>query len=299
MLPDLDLIIDVAAARYGRRSDIPAALVGASAQMKQQRMPAWSREEDDFLRRNLGVLSEEMIAFSLGRSEHAVHLRWERELHIPAPSKDLRYITAHQAAKDLGVEGHAMTYWCDAGLVPSRRMAGERAIRLIRRITFHRWAVNPENWVYFDPDAVRDEHLARLIALKKARWGDEWWRTTQVAEYHGVTVQDVKRYISLGRIKAVRPEYSIGGRNLGDAWRWNFVLKSEATRPDIVFYKLGKGSPAQLRPRFTPRADGWILRARDELHLEYEAIARTMKINDPRGKSVRYRYCQLKEAGNG
>jgi len=288
------MIVEIAAARNGYETTLPRALFAAQDKPIKQKPPRWTREEEEFLTRNLGWIDEELIALALERTVKGVHLHWKRDMHLHGPSKDPRYITARQAANALGVEGHAMTYWCDAGLIPARIMAGGRKIRLIRRVTLYRWAVNPENWVYFHPDNVQDEHLKRLITLKKERWGDDWWSTTRVAEYHGVTVSDVKRYIKLGRIKAVRPAFSIGGRHFGDAWRWNFVLKSEATRPDIVFYKNGKGGPAQLRTRFTPRGDAWILKARDELHIDFPVISRLMKINDPLGKSVRYRYRQLK-----
>lgn len=94
-----------------------------------------------------------------------------------------------------------------------------------------------------------------------------------------------------GKIQAYRPDFSLSGRDLGDAWRYEFVLKSEATRPDLVFIK-GSGRPGMSK-KFSAGFDAFLLRARDELGLEFPVIARTMKAKD---KAVRYRYARLKKS---
>jgi hypothetical protein len=264
----------------------------------------WTEYEDQFLRDNLGVITEEEIGNHLNRSVIAVHLRWKRDLHLPAPSMAPNVITAHQAAIVLGIDGHKTAYWVDMGLLKGRLMAGGRNIRLIDRTLFRRWVLNPMNWVYFDRSKVTDPELKHMLELRAQRWGDEWWSTPKVARYHGVETGDVKRYITLGKIKSFRLPVSLGGRDWNRTWSNHFILKSEATRPDLVFMKRGKGHVASRKSKFTPAADAWLLKARDELHMTFVHIGRTMKIgfekyNRKTGSAcsnptISYRYKQLK-----
>ena len=59
------------------------ALVEAEA-APRRKPPPWGQEEDEFLRANLGILSEEAIGAALGRTATAVHLRWKRDLGLSA-----------------------------------------------------------------------------------------------------------------------------------------------------------------------------------------------------------------------
>jgi hypothetical protein len=126
------------------------------------------------------------------------------------------------------VDSKAAMRWVDEGLLPGRRLPMDRVIRVVRRVTFLRWCVNPANWIYFRPEKVVDPHIRRLIELKKERWGDEWWTPGQVAEYHGVHHQDVNRYIRAGKLPAVKWQN----------WR---ILRSQATDPGLRFYA-GRGA---------------------------------------------------------
>lgn len=88
------------------------------------------------------------------------------------------------------------------------------------------------NWVYFirsvrRPERIRDERLRRLLVKRKVTWGDEWWTTGEAAEFHGVESTDVQRYIVAGRLPAVKYQ------------NW-MVLRSEATRPGLRFFR-GRG----------------------------------------------------------
>ena len=75
----------------------------------------------------------------------------------------------------------------------------------------------------------------------------------------------------------------------------HFVLRSDAVR--ATFYT-GKGSQKKIS-RFSPAADAWILKARDELGMTFIAIGRTMKIGKHSyagrtNPTIAYRYHQLK-----
>ncbi|HAR45347.1 MAG TPA: hypothetical protein DCS05_04005 [Nitrospiraceae bacterium] len=260
----------------------------------------WSTEEDQFIRDNLGWLTDAEMGEQLGRTEVAVHLRWSRDLYLSGPSKSPDVITAHRAAEALGIDSHKTAHWVDVGLIPGRIMAGGRDIRLIQRTVFRRWSLNPMNWVYFDIKRVTDPELKRMLKKRAARWGDEWWSTRQVAEYHGVDTGDVKRYIVLGRLKSFRLPVSLGGRDHNRKWSNHFILKSDALQ--VKFYR-GRGTQEGRISKFTPAADAWLLKARDELGMTFVHIGRTMKIgaekvnkatgNATSNPTISYRYRYL------
>jgi hypothetical protein len=206
----------------------------------------------------------------------AVHLRWSRDLRLPAPSKRPDEYTGQQAADALGMDVHPICRLIDAGVLPGRVLPGVRHIRVVRRITLYRWAVTPRNWIYFKPwrGKVREWRLARLIALAMERWPDEWWTPGQVAAYHGVDHTDVNRLIHQGKIQGVQ---------YGNWW----ITRSEATRPDVRFYK-GKGAGHNLE--WNPEADRFLLRAWAE-RMPLEVIGRTMGMPYNR---VRHRLDTLK-----
>jgi hypothetical protein len=189
----------------------------------------WKPGEDRFLEQNLGWLSLAEIGEALGRSENAVKLR-RRRLGLPAPSKHPNILTTQKIAEALGVDPKAAMRWVDEGILPGRRLPMERVIRVVRRTTFLRWFINPRNWVYFSHGKnIRDPHLRRLFELKRERWGDEWWSTGQVAEYHGVDHRLVNKYVHDGKLPP------------GAIVKWNnwWILRSAAV--NLRFYT-GKGN---------------------------------------------------------
>jgi hypothetical protein len=265
----------------------------------------WSIQEDNFLRENLGWLTDAEIADELGRSVNAVHIRWSRDLMLPSPSRNPDIFTAHQAAYMLGIDPHKIAHWVDAGLIAGRLMAGGRKIRLIRRVSLMVWVCNPKNWVYFDIHNVQDVHVKRLLKLKAKRWGDEWWSARQAADYHSTDAKEIVRQAKLGRIESYRLPVSLGGRH-GDAsrkWSNHYFLKSAVVKLEICH---GKGCYRKniKSTKFTARADAWLLKARDELGMTFVEIGRTMKIGHVSlcngrartNKTIGYRYKTLKIA---
>lgn len=276
---DLDALIDLAVTAAevegGRKLEkspkITAAMSHVQVSKKQARAREWTQAEDAFLAAAIGWLEEEDIAAQLGRTKSAVHLHWQRDLHLRAPSKAAQVISALGAARMLGIDGHKTASWVDWGLIPGRLMAGKRKIRLITRTAFFMWACSPANWVYFDPKKVADPHLKRLLRLEAKRWGDEWWSTRQVADHHGVVTSDVKRYLQLGRLHGCRLQFSLGGRHPNRYWSNWKVLRSEATRPGFRFRHYGEDLST-----ITPRGKGWLRRAL-KMGLSSREIGRTMK----------------------
>jgi len=215
--------------------DALIALAVKSAEGARVHSRKWTPGEDAFLTANLGKLTDAEIGKALGRTQIGVHLRWSRDLQLSSPSKAADVLTAHQAARMLGIDGHKIAHWVDQGFIPGRLMAGGRKIRLIYRKVFTAWVLDHDHWMYFDIAKVQDEELKKSLIEEAKLWGDEWWDTPRVAKHHKVHVGDVKRYIQHGRIKATQISYSYGGRHPNPSWKLWFVLRSEATRKGLKF----------------------------------------------------------------
>jgi len=221
------------------------ALAGAMAAPRRKPLP-WSEQEDDFLRLNLGFLSEEEIAQHVGRTWVAVRLRWKRDLGLPAPTKTPGYVTANQAAKMLDKDVHAVCHWIRRGWLPAHLLPfrNGRMVWRIRVEDLKRFAVKPEHWILFRPERVRDPHLARLVALAVERWGDEWLAPGQVAAMHDVRHTDVNRFIRAGRLPAVK---------WGNWW----IRRSDA---DLIYFPKGRGSGHELD--WSEEGDAFMILAR-------------------------------------
>jgi hypothetical protein len=225
-------------AKTGVAIERPRAVYKAA---HRPRSPAWTADEDALLRELVGHVHEDEIARRLGRTVGAVHLRWKRDLRLRAPTKRDDVWTALAFCNLIGSEIHIVTHWCDSGLLPSRMMPGGRRIRLIDRAAATAWLINPDNWVYFDRDKIRDERLARLVARRLERWGDDWWTTRQAADYLGCDAKDVMHQIKRGRVPG-RRVVNLSGRHVLNSWGNWFVLRSDAMRLRIPRGKGGPGS---------------------------------------------------------
>jgi len=93
------------------------------------------------------------------------------------------------------------------------------------------WVVKPESWLYFHPERVAEPNLRRLIHQAVKEWGDEWWNTRQIAEYHRVTIHDASLMIRNGRVQAVQVQ-NISGRHVAGKWAFWMVRRSECVQWD-------------------------------------------------------------------
>jgi len=195
----------------------------------------WTEEDDRLLRGLHGFLTDEQIGEILGRSKCAVTNRWKRDLHLPPPTSDPSYITTRRIAEALGVDNHIPPRWVDRGIMPGEYIPrhDDQLHRRVKLDIFLDWLIDPQNWIWFDIHKVINPDLKELLIQKAKEWGDEWWTTNQVAAYHHVINKDVLRYIKAGRIKAIQA-HNRSCRNK-DYWAFWFILRSEATRPDLKF----------------------------------------------------------------
>jgi len=255
-----------------------------SAHLRIKPVP-WSEEQDSMLAQLAGKLSDADIARLFGRSTNAIKVYRLRAGFESVSRAHTEWVTINHAAEDmLGIDSHKLSHWCDEGLIPTVRHGGMQMIRLIKTAHLTAWVVNPDNWVYFRWREIIDPHLRRLCELRQMRWGDEWLNTTQVAEMHGVANKDIVRQILLGKLPAVQPPVSLGGRHPQRRWKVWFIKRSDAEQIRVPRHGMDLS-------KFTPRADAWVLRAREELGLSWSAIARTMGVCH---ETVRSRYDRLR-----
>jgi len=248
----------------------------------------WTEKEDQFVIDNYQFMTNEEIGEAIDRSGDAVKIHVKRILRLPARSKNPDYITAYQAAVMLGLDSHKLSGWVDYGMIPQANIPATPEIRVLRRIDFMIWVINPNNWIYFDIAGVRDPHLKRLLELRAGRWGDEWWTTVQAAAYWNVDNKDVLRYIKTNRLPAIQPKYSVGGRHHERGWKFWFMLRSDVINTKI--WSKTNGMKFNLDMEFSPKADEFLVRAVDKLGYNSYEVGRLMK---KKRSTIIQRYHQL------
>ncbi len=263
------------AAAFGSSRAIAAARAGTRDGWQGRRSSTadrWTPEERQFLADYAGILGDEEIAARLGRSRHAIHVQRIRR-GLPGPVVHPDYITGHQMARALGVDGHMVVDLIERGILKAEvAPLSDRHVWRMKRSAFVAWAVNPMHWPYFwrsvrDPRRMGDEGLRRLVAWRRERWlgpdgrPDEWLTPGEVAALHGVHHTDVNRYVQAGRLQGVK-------------WGNWLIRRSEATRPGLRFFK-GKGA-TQLHLHGTPDGDAFLILAA-AVGVPYAQIARMLE----------------------
>lgn len=227
----------------GRTIDIESAIASAEAETgtfkpghakialiakRPKRHRYWSKEDEKFLKENLGQLSIQQIGRHLGRSHSAVVNHYKREMHLPVSSKDPRVITGEQVALGLSKDGKSVHWMIDKGIMPGRRLAfdRQRVIRVVDKVIFLKWMLDPLNWCRFKPENVGEMKVGgkRRIslaydqkfwdeagkAIRKARrkWKDEWLTSAGAGRALGLKGlagdHNINRAILKGNLKATR-----------------------------------------------------------------------------------------------
>lgn len=250
-LNDLEELVDAAVTAAEMEAGVPPAIVASRSRLdleevekslevevdRQERakpnLGRWTPEEEAFVRNNLGVMSLEELGVAIGRTATAIKVRFTRK-GWAAPSKQPGELVAREVAWRLGKCGKSIKALIERGILPGRRIPGKRGIHVVAETAFYRWAINPENWIYFNHERVRDAKLKRLLEIKRQRWGDEWLTTGQVARMHRLPggSNDVTRHIYAGKLPAVKYQFwrvrrSVAenygftrGRGSGSALEW-------------------------------------------------------------------------------
>lgn len=106
---------------------------------------------------------------------------------------------------------------------------------MISEAAMRAFVLNPQNWVYFNPDQVRDAELKRMIKKQRRRWGDEWLTNRQAADLltvrwgRPVDPKDVLRFIKLGRLDGKHLVNKDGRQEVNEIPGWSYwmVLRSQ------------------------------------------------------------------------
>ena len=135
----------------------PKAIISHAAGHTPARRAGWTDEEEEYLRQNLGWLSEQQMADHLGRTVEGIHIHWEREMRLPAPTRHPDWLPCNQVAIALGIPCvKTITGWIEKfKFLPGRPLPANRKIVVVHREDLIRFAVNPKNWLYFKTERVR------------------------------------------------------------------------------------------------------------------------------------------------
>lgn len=231
--------------------------------IKQERVkaPLWTAQEKEFLKENLGRMTEEEIGRHLGRTSSAVRNHWKRELHLCPPSKAPDTLTAEHIGVGFGCCSKTVHMLIDIGLMPGRRLpTNGRVIRLVDRAAFLRWLSDPKHSLYFKParlglieqrgkrrigeyvDYAFWEEARELVQAVLKKWKDQWLTPVQAAKEIGIVV---RRYPHSRRVVAHPESHYINKAILKGnlkATRWGnwWILKSDLPKAGMTINYQGQ-----------------------------------------------------------
>ncbi len=253
-----------------RSARIP--MTGAK-QRRPVRGVAWTPTEDVFLKSNLGTLSVAEIGRALGRTAAAIHNRWKRDLHLPAPRRNPGWLTLEAFSCGIGIDGHQAKALVERGLIQARRLPSDNpkkghGIRVVDRKLALEWIADPMHWIYFKPERVGlfrkrgQRHMGRpdvvfwreaRAAIERSRrtWKDAWLTPLQTARLIGLPINQRRPLHCHGINKAIHLK-------LLPAVRWGNwrILRSEALKFARDRVERGWGKRKINRIRFSDNPQG-------------------------------------------
>lgn len=246
-------IAEVETGVRGGRSSIPLCFVPST----KKRHRIWTKEEEDFLSDNHGRIPEIQIAKQLGRTSISVTNHIKREMHLAGMSKDPAILTAEQVANGLGVDSKTVHLLMDRGCMPCRRLPSLRVMRVIDRLVFMKWMLNPENRLYFKPERVGTffrqnnrglgecydfafwENARMLMSKARRSWKDSWLTPRQVVKLLKINPKATPRRKPSDRIPGVRYVNKAIHRGNLKAKRWGnwWVRRSDLPIGKTINFK--------------------------------------------------------------
>jgi hypothetical protein len=168
----------------------------------------WTDAENQYYLEHANRVSLREIAVKLGRSTDAIKTHWGR-YGMPAPTKFPEFLTANTIGGMLSLDPHKIVGWIDAGMIKGIRLGRVRRVSLI---ALKMWLVRPTSWVYFRAERIKNSALRSLVLRAQERWGDEWWDSRKVAEYHKCDTRDVCRLCANGQLPGYQA-VNVSGRH--------------------------------------------------------------------------------------
>lgn len=238
----------------------------AARERKSTHGRTWRPDELAFLKNNLGRMSEYEIAQALpGRSKTAVHLMRERS-GLPAMIKVPGMKSANSWREILGMaDQRPIIAWVKNGLIKGRvtEAQGGRKICMIEDDSMRAFVLSPNNWVYFNPNGVKDAELKRMIEKQRKRWGDEWLTNRQAADLltirwkRPVCSKDILHMIKMGRLDGRHILNKDGRQHVNETPRWSLWMVRRSQVETMRYMR-----PGDALSGWTDAADSFLVLAR-------------------------------------
>lgn len=222
---DIDAAIALAEAETGAVTATTA--IPVTRVTRPTRGRPWTEDDNRFIEENNGKLSKDEMSVRLGRSRDALKIHISRDMDIEAPSRSDKILSAEQVGIGLGMDSKLVGWLIDNGVLPGRRLPMACVMRVVDRIGFVRWLLNPENWIYFKVKNVaalkcwnsrrimKNYDYAfwgkarKLLVKARKKWKDAWLTPSEAGEICCVGKNYCKdswinAAIHKGLVKAVR-----------------------------------------------------------------------------------------------
>jgi len=207
-------LVDYFTQKWNWPKPVPRYAICAMAhRLKKSRVkePFWTPREEEYLRNNLGLVSDRNLCKHLKRTRVSIKLKAKR-LHI---NKTLNINTARSVAFICGIpDSHTVMMWVRKGLLKAKRTPTETGHNRMWNIDDNSLAkmLKVQPWLAYLPD-MPDSYYKRLVEREWAR--DPWFTREQVAKMIGIGPNYVRSYIRRGWIQAVKVP---GGRHSQVRW---------------------------------------------------------------------------------
>lgn len=206
----------------------------------------WKDWEIEHVGRYIGVRDIAVIAADLGRTVVAVRLKVRRHPDLFCPTKRNGCMNARRVGFLLGKDGKEIGQMVERGIIPGYVIPG-MTIYSIPTKGLKAWMLNPENWIYFDMERVTDPILKHILLIRRANWGDEWWKIGKVCDYHHlVNSTPVNNRIRDGKVPSARrwgnwymKKSDALNLHFFDNWKIRTITQKNAQRFSILAYSAG------------------------------------------------------------
>jgi hypothetical protein len=198
----------------------PCSIKGQVQELKlgKKKVPNWSADDLQYLRKHYGLLPDEEICSHLHRTRNGIVIAAKRHLHI---NRKRNAYTARAMARVLGVaDSKTITEtWMSKGYIVGRKSPTHSGMHLMWR--FDRKDIDEclkaRPWLV-DIEKVKVRHFRKIILAEFTR--DPWYSTAQAAPFLGVHPHTLVKYLNQGLIAAVKKPSM--------CWQGEWILRRSA-----------------------------------------------------------------------
>lgn len=161
---------------------------------------AWSEEDLQYLRQNLGILSDEELSTTLGRSAAAIHVISVRKLKI---KRTENIYTSTKVAKLLGITcPKTIVNWIDHGWLKAKRAPYCQGLNQVWSIDFENIVACLRLYPWLANRTKMPEHYFKELVQKEYA-DNPWYSLDEANKILGLRCRHcIPRYIKRGLLKA-------------------------------------------------------------------------------------------------